>query len=149
MGKPCTSWLVFCILGMLSIPIMGCGRSTAASRAPVTGTPSITWNPPATIQYGAALSDVELDATASGPRFSSVTLCPGLTEVDVQRLVDSDDEGDARQGLGRRSIRPHWEQPVQLPYGNLASTIHYSRLEKTVRQLSCCPGGPTTAAQLG
>ena len=68
MGKPCTSWLVFCILGMLSIPIMGCGgRSTAASTAPVTGTPSITWNPPATIQYGAALSDVELDATASVP----------------------------------------------------------------------------------
>jgi hypothetical protein len=66
--KPCTPWLVFCLLGMLSIPIMGCGGgSTAASTAPVTGTPSITWNPPATIQYGAALSDVELDATASVP----------------------------------------------------------------------------------
>ena len=33
----------------------------------MTGTPSITWNPPATIQYGAALSDVELNATASVP----------------------------------------------------------------------------------
>ena len=39
----------------------------AASTAPVTGTPSITWNPPATIQYGAPLSDVELNATASAP----------------------------------------------------------------------------------
>ena len=39
----------------------------AAAKVPVTGTPSITWNPPATIQYGAALSDVELDATASVP----------------------------------------------------------------------------------
>ncbi len=39
----------------------------AASTAPVTGSPSITWNPPATIQYGAPLSDVELNATASAP----------------------------------------------------------------------------------
>ena len=53
---------------MLSIPIMGCGGgSMAASTAPVTGSPSITWNSPATIQYGAALTDVELDATASVP----------------------------------------------------------------------------------
>jgi hypothetical protein len=65
MDKPCTPWLVFCLLGMLFIPIMGCGAPTALSTAPVTGTPSITWNPPATIPYGAALSDVELDATAS------------------------------------------------------------------------------------
>jgi hypothetical protein len=72
MNKPCTTWLIFCLSGILSIPIMGCGGSptaskAAASTAPVTGTPSITWNPPATIQYGAALSDVELDATASVP----------------------------------------------------------------------------------
>jgi hypothetical protein len=39
----------------------------ASSTAPVTGSPSITWNSPATIQYGAALTDVELDATASVP----------------------------------------------------------------------------------
>ena len=68
MNKPCTTWLVFCLLGMLSIPIMGCGGgSLAANKAPVTGSPSITWNPPASIQYGAALSDVELNATASVP----------------------------------------------------------------------------------
>ncbi len=53
---------------MLAIAIMGCGGgSIAASTAPVTGSPSITWNPPATIQYGATLSDVELNATASVP----------------------------------------------------------------------------------
>ena len=72
MKKPCTTWLIFCLLGTLSIPIMGCGgsptaRTTAASTAPETGSPSITWNPPATIQYGAPLSNVELDATASVP----------------------------------------------------------------------------------
>ena len=78
MDKPCTSWFVFCLLGMLSISVMGCGggsmaastataTTTAASKAPVTGSPSITWNSPASIQYGAALSDVELDATASVP----------------------------------------------------------------------------------
>ena len=68
MKKPCTTWIIFCLLGVLSIPIMGCaGGSMAASTAPVTGSPSITWNPPATIQYGAPLSDVELNATASAP----------------------------------------------------------------------------------
>ena len=53
---------------------MGCGGSPTASKAPVTtstapvtGAASITWNPPATIQYGAPLGDVELDATASVP----------------------------------------------------------------------------------
>ncbi len=68
MKKPCTTLVIFCLLGVLSIPMMGCGGgSIAGSTAPVTGSPSITWNPPATIQYGAALSDVELDATASVP----------------------------------------------------------------------------------
>ena len=68
MNKSCTTWLIFCLLGMLAIAIMGCGGgSIAASTAPVTGSPSITWNPPATIQYGATLSDVELNATASVP----------------------------------------------------------------------------------
>jgi hypothetical protein len=68
MHKSCTPCFAFCLLSMLSIPIMGCGGgSMAASTAPVTGSPSITWNSPATIQYGAALSDVELDATASVP----------------------------------------------------------------------------------
>ena len=68
MNKPCTTWLIFCLLGTLSIPIIGCGGgSMAASTPQVAGTPSITWNPPATMQYGAPLSDVELNATASVP----------------------------------------------------------------------------------
>src|ERR1700733_10345 len=77
MHKSCTPCFAFCLLGMFSIPIMGCGGGSiapstapvtgASSTAPVTGSPSITWNSPATIQYGAALSDVELDATASVP----------------------------------------------------------------------------------
>src|ERR1700734_2516052 len=68
MHKSCKPCFAFCLLGMLSIPIMGCGGgSMAASTAPVTGSPSITWNSPASIQYGAALSDVELNATASVP----------------------------------------------------------------------------------
>jgi hypothetical protein len=68
LNKSCTPWFVFCLLGMLFIPIMGCGGgSIAANKAPVTGSPSIAWNPPASIQYGAALSDVELNATASVP----------------------------------------------------------------------------------
>jgi hypothetical protein len=68
MHKSCTPCFAFCLLAMLSIPIMGCGGgSMAASTAPVAGSPSITWNSPATIQYGAALSDGELNATASVP----------------------------------------------------------------------------------
>ena len=68
MNKPCTTWLIFCLLGILSIPIIGCGGgSMAASTPQVAGTPSITWNPPATMQYGSPLSDVELNATASVP----------------------------------------------------------------------------------
>ena len=68
MHKSCTPCFAFCLLAMLSIPVTGCGGgSMAASTAPVDGSPSITWNSPATIQYGAALSNVELDATASVP----------------------------------------------------------------------------------
>ena len=41
------------------------GAAASAAPVPVPGTPSITWNPPAAIQYGAALSEVELNATAN------------------------------------------------------------------------------------
>jgi hypothetical protein len=41
------------------------GSTAPASPAPVTSTPSVTWNTPATIQYGTALSSVQLNATAS------------------------------------------------------------------------------------
>jgi hypothetical protein len=61
-------WVVSCFLGLLSIPIMGCGGSTAAANTtPDAVTSSITWNTPAPIQYGTALSSVQLDATGSVP----------------------------------------------------------------------------------
>ena len=74
---------------MLSIPIMGCGGgSIAASTAPVAGSPSITWNSPATIQYGAALSDVELDATAGVPGSFVYSPAAGtLLQAGTQKLT--------------------------------------------------------------
>jgi hypothetical protein len=60
----------------------------AASTAPVTGSPSITWNSPATIQYGAALSDVELDATASVPgNFVYAPTAGTVLQAGAQKLT--------------------------------------------------------------
>jgi hypothetical protein len=98
MGKPCTTWLVSCLLSLLSIPIVGCGggsitaktaESTApANPAPVASTPSITWNTPAAIQYGAALSDAELNATASVPgNFAYSPAAGTVLEAGSQKLT--------------------------------------------------------------
>jgi hypothetical protein len=81
-----TSWMVSCLLG-LSIPIMGCGGSTGSNTAPATSTPSITWNTPAAIQYGAALSSVQLDATASVPGTFSYSPAAGtVLQAGSQKL---------------------------------------------------------------
>ena len=68
---------------------MGCGGgSIAASKAPVTGSASIAWNPPASIQYGAALSDVELNATASVPgNFVYSPTAGTVLQAGVQKLT--------------------------------------------------------------
>ena len=66
MHVPYKSLVVSCLLGMLSIPIMGCGGSAGANAtSPSPGAPSITWSTPAPIQYGAALGSVQLDASAN------------------------------------------------------------------------------------
>jgi hypothetical protein len=67
MHMPNKPWVITGLLGMLSISMIGCGGSTGANAAPAPGTPSITWTTPAAIQYGAALSSVQLDATATAP----------------------------------------------------------------------------------
>jgi hypothetical protein len=55
------------LLGILSIPILGCGGSTGSNTSPIPGAPSITWSAPAPIQYGVALSSAQLDAAADVP----------------------------------------------------------------------------------
>jgi hypothetical protein len=67
MHIPYKPLVVSCLLGMLSISIMGCGGSTASNTSQGPGAPSITWSIPPPIQYGAALSSVQLDASANVP----------------------------------------------------------------------------------
>jgi hypothetical protein len=67
MHTPYTPWVISSLLAVLSIPAIGCGGSNGANAAPATDAPSITWSTPAAIQYGAALSSVQLDAAASVP----------------------------------------------------------------------------------
>jgi hypothetical protein len=89
-----TPWVVSCLLGMLSIPIMGCGGSTTANTAPgavtssTTVAPSIAWNTPAPIPYGSALSSVQLDATASVPgTFTYVPAAGTVLQAGSQKLT--------------------------------------------------------------
>jgi hypothetical protein len=79
MHIPYKPLVVSCLLGMLSIPIMGCGGSTASNTSPSPGAPSITWSTPAPIQYGAALSSVQLDAAANVP--GTLTYSPAAGTV--------------------------------------------------------------------
>ncbi len=88
MNVPCTPWVFSCFLGMLSIPIMGCGGSTAANTPLVAVTSSITWNTPASIQYGTALSSVQLDATANVPgTFAYVPAAGTVLQAGSQKLT--------------------------------------------------------------
>ncbi len=85
---PYKLWVISGVLGVLSIPMIGCGGATGANAAPATGTSSITWNTPAAIQYGAALNNVQLDATATAPGTFTYSPAAGtVLEVGSQKLT--------------------------------------------------------------
>jgi hypothetical protein len=87
MHIPYKPLVVSCLLGMLSILIMGCGGSTGANTSPSQGAPSISWSTPAPIQYGAALSRAQLDASANVPGTFTYTPVAGtVLQAGSQKL---------------------------------------------------------------
>ncbi len=62
--------------------------TTGANTAPVPDTPSITWNPPTTIRYGAPLSAEELNATATVPgNFAYAPAAGTILQAGPQKLT--------------------------------------------------------------
>jgi hypothetical protein len=109
---------------------------TGATPASGTSTPSITWNTPAAIQYGMALSNVQLDATASVPGTFTYTPAAGtVLQAGSQMLTATFTPSDTSTYSAATST-------VQLAVAQAAPIVTWAPLS-TIQQ-----GTALSAAQL-
>jgi uncharacterized protein YjdB len=122
-----------------------------------SNTPSITWNPPAAIQYGTALGNAQLNATANEPgRFAYApaagTVLPAgpqtLTAIFIPSANTNSSAGTAAVQLTVTQTSPliTWAPPSPLPKGtalsaaqlnataNVPGTFSYNPVAGTVLQ---------------
>jgi hypothetical protein len=131
------------------------GNSPSSNTAVVQATPTITWNGPASITYGTALSATQLDAMASVPGSFTYTPAAGtiLTVGKNQTLsvqftpTDTTDYTTAnattRITVGQATPKINWNTPASITYGTALSATQLDAASPVAGTFSYAPPAGT------
>jgi hypothetical protein len=132
---------------------------TAASTTPAPNKPAITWNTPAAIQYGTALSNVQLNATANVPGSfaytpavgtvlpaGSQTLTAAFTPTDATTYSTSTSTVQLTvtpATVGQTSPVITWPAPAAIPLGTALSATQLNATANVPGSFSYNPASGT------